>query len=458
VARINPTRSFLFAHWEGGGNTPPMLAVVRRLLARGHAVRVVSDPCNRSEVEAAGASFAPWTRAPHRADKSMDTDPLRDWEVKSPAAMIGRLRDRLFVGPALAHAQDVLDEVPRVAADVIVTSDMMFGPMVAAEVAGVPCVALSANVYLFPQPGVPPFGPGLQPATGPLGRVRDWIVRGLSVREFGKGTAAFNQTRRVFGLAPVSHPFDQLKRLSSHLVLTSAAFDFRSTDPPPQLVYAGPELDDPAWSNPWRSPWPPSDRRPLVLVGFSTTFQSQVGVLRRVIEALTRLNVRAVVTTGPAIDPKTLPAAQNVHVCVSAPHSELMKDASAVVTHAGHGTVIRALAAGVPLVCMPMGRDQNENTARVVFHRAGVRVKPTAASSTIAQAVRQVLDTNTYAERARALGVQIVNDARNSCAVPVLEAVAAAGDDKNPGGGRLGGGRAESMNRGTMDAARAMPS
>src|SRR5262249_2059565 len=148
---------------------------------------------------------------------------------------------------------------------------------------------------------------------------------------------------------------------------------------PWQLVYAGPELDDPAWTAPWRSPWNPSDRRPLVLVGFSSTFQNQVGPLGRVIEALRELDVRAVVTTGPAIDAAGLPAADNVHVCASAPHGELLKEAAAVVTHAGHGTVIRALAAGVPLVCLPMGRDQNDNAARVVFHGAGVRVSPAAS-------------------------------------------------------------------------------
>ena len=83
-------RAFLFTHWEGGGNTPPMLALVRRLLARGHSVRVLSDPCNREEVEATGAGFASWTRAPHRADKTMATDPLRDWEVASPPALVGQ--------------------------------------------------------------------------------------------------------------------------------------------------------------------------------------------------------------------------------------------------------------------------------------------------------------------------------------------------------------------------------
>ena len=418
------TRSFLFAHWEGGGNTPPMLAVVRRLLTSGHAVRVMSDPCNRDEVEAVGAAFSPWRRAPHRADKSANSDPLRDWEVKTPPALIGRLREYLFIGPSLAYAQDLLDELTRFPADVIVTSELLLGAMAGAEAAGIPCAALSANVYLFPLPGVPPFGPGLQPATNALGRLRDWLIRTVALREFGKGTAAFNETRRTLGLDPVAHPFDQLTRLASHLVLTSAAFDFASTNPPKQLVYAGPELDDPAWTQPWRSPFDTSDRRPLVLVGFSTTFQNQIDVLQRVIAALGELDVRAVVTTGPAVDVVSLPSAPNVHVCASAPHSQLLKEAAAVVTHAGHGTVIRAIAAGVPVVCMPMGRDQNENAARVVFHGAGVRVKPTASAAKIRQAVRDVLESSRHRECARRLGEAVAKDARDSRAVSVLEAIA----------------------------------
>jgi len=425
-------RSFLFTHWEGGGNTPPMLAVIRRLVARGHAVRVLGDPCNRDEIQAAGAAFLSWAKAPRRVDKSPATDPMRDWEVSSPPAIIARLRDRLFVGPSLGYAQDVRDALARAPADVVVSSEMLFGAMAGAEAADVPCVALMANVYLFPQPGVPPFGPGFVPSTTPIGRVRDWAVRTIALREFGKGTAAFNETRRALGLDPLPHLFDQMKRLASHLVLTSAAFDFQSTNPPPQLVYAGPELDDPSWVEPWQSPWPTSDVRPLVLVGFSTTFQNQAEALRRVIDALAELNVRAVVTTGPGLDASALAGAANVHVCRSAPHNELLKQAAAVVTHCGHGTVIRALAAGVPIVCMPMGRDQNENAARVVFRGAGVRLKPTAAAGRIREAVRRVLEQPEYRSRAQALGSQIARDARESCAVPVLEKIAASRDRAQP--------------------------
>jgi len=412
---------FLFAHWEGGGNTPPMLSVVRRLLARGHAVRVLSDPCNRQEVVATGASFEAWTRAPRRPDKSIDSDPMRDWEVKSPVAMVGRLRDRLFIGPSLAYAEDVRSELTRFTADVIVTSEMLLGVMAAAEAARVPCVTLSANVYLFPQPGVPPFGPGLQPATNAVERVRDWVIRTVTLRAFGKGTSTFNATRHALGLEPLRHPFDQMDRTAAHLVLTSAAFDFRSPDPPRQLVYAGAALDDPDWTEPWTSPWNAGDWRPLVLVGFSSTFQNQADALQRVIDALATLDVRAVVTAGPSIDTQSLRATPNVHICRSAPHSRLLQEAAVVVTHAGHGTVIRALAAGVPLVCMPMGRDQNENAARVVHHGAGRRLRPADAPAKIRDAIRSVIDTPGYRERARALGEQIVRDARESPAVRVLE-------------------------------------
>jgi UDP:flavonoid glycosyltransferase YjiC (YdhE family) len=36
--------------------------------------------------------------------------------------------------------------------------------------------------------------------------------------------------------------------------------------------------------------------------------------------------------------------------------------------------VIKALAAGVPLVCLPMGRDQEDTAARVTLSGSGVRL------------------------------------------------------------------------------------
>ncbi|HKE55877.1 MAG TPA: nucleotide disphospho-sugar-binding domain-containing protein [Pyrinomonadaceae bacterium] len=418
-------RRFLFAHWEGGGNTPPMLAIVRRLVARGHSVRVLSDPCNKTEVESTGASFSSWIRAPRRSDKSTESDPIKDWEVTSPLVLPGRLRDRLFVGPALAYARDLLEELKRFPANAVVTSEMLLGVMAAAESAGVPCAGLSANIYFYPLPGVPPFGPGLQPAKGLPGCLRDVLIRNFSLFIFGRGTAAFNATRRALGLPPITHPFEQTTRLTRHLVLTSAAFDFPATSLPENVVYTGPELDDPPWVEPWNSPWSAVDQRPLVVVGFSTTFQNQRQLLCRIIEALSSLNTRAVVTVGPALDMTDLPAAPNVFVCRSAPHNQLLPEAAVVVTHAGHGTVIRSLAAGVPLLCLPMGRDQNDNAARVVARGAGLRLSPKSSPKSIRNGVLEILETPRYREKAQELGKLIAMDARNSSVVQILEEVAA---------------------------------
>lgn len=139
------------------------------------------------------------------------------------------------------------------------------------------------------------------------------------------------------------------------------------------------------------------------------------------IEALRSLEVRAVVTCGPAIELASLPQPPNVHLCASAPHNRLLPEASVVVTHAGHGTVIRSLAAGVPLLCMPMGRDQNDNAARVVARGAGLRLSPRAESKAIRRAVQVLLQDTRYRTQARGMGRQIAEDARNSQAVRVLE-------------------------------------
>jgi MGT family glycosyltransferase len=417
--------SFLFTHWEGGGNTPPVFALVRRLLARGHRVHVLSDICHRPEVEALGASFGAWTGVPPRPDKSAQHDPLRDYEAKSPIDLLGRLRDKLFVGPAGAQARDVLDALKHVDADAVVTSEMQLGAMAAAESAHLPCAVLSPNIYLLPRSGAPPFGPGFQPLGGPIGAVRDWIVRTTLIKVFAKGTAQYNTVRHDLGLPPLSHPLDQFARVTRHLVMTSPAFDFAPDAVPAHVVYTGPVLDDPDWAEPWRSPWPATDARPLVLVGFSTTFQDQVEVLGRVIAALGALPVRAVVTVGPGLGTASFPEAPNVHVCASAPHSAILRQASLTITHAGHGTVMRALAAGVPLVCLPMGRDQNDNAARVVARGAGVRLKPNAKVAAIQKAVRTVLDSSRYRANAQALGRQIVDDAARSPAISILEEVAA---------------------------------
>ena len=85
----------------------------------------------------------------------------------------------------------------------------------------------------------------------------------------------------------------------------------------------------------------------------------------------------------------------------AAPHGQVLREASVVVTHAGHGTVLKSLAAGVPLVCIPMGRDQRDNTVRVLRLGAGVRLNKKATPAQIAAAISEVLERPQYKAAAR---------------------------------------------------------
>jgi UDP:flavonoid glycosyltransferase YjiC (YdhE family) len=165
---------------------------------------------------------------------------------------------------------------------------------------------------------------------------------------------------------------------------------------PGNVHYVGPILDDPVWIEPWTPPWPESNTDPLVLVGFSTIYQNQGPLLQRVVDALSAMKVRGVVALGRALKSYDLAAADNVAVAPSIPHTELLKEATLVVSHCGHGTTVKTLAAGVPMVCIPMGRDQDATAACVVAQQAGVQLDPTASSADIGAAVAEVFGNGDY--------------------------------------------------------------
>lgn len=414
-------RSFLFVLWEGGGNVPPLLGLARKLVARGHAVRVISDPCNESEVVLAGATFAPYTRAPHRSDKQAASTLVKDYDAKDTGAAFQVFLNTIACGPALAYAQDVGAELARSPADVVVVSELLFGGLFAAERANVPCAMVIPGTYTLPAPGMPP--PGMLPMGGLGGRLRDRLVRFVMARFFAAGTPALQQARKELGLPPLHDPLTYIEQLDRVLLLTSRAFEFPATLPANVRV-VGPILDDPAWAGAWQSPWPNDHPDPLVVVGFSTTFQNHQALVQRVIDALAQWPVRGLVTLGPPLAGAEFRAPANVMVCETAPHGQIFPHASAVITHAGHGTVIRSLAHGVPLVCLPIGRDQPGNAARVAYHQAGLRLPLTASAAAIRSAIQQVVREAKFRAAAQHLGQRIREEVQLEAAVTETEALA----------------------------------
>jgi MGT family glycosyltransferase len=414
-------KRYLFAIIDGGGTVPADTSVIRALVQRGHDVRVLADRVLAPDLEATGAEHVPWDRAPQRPNLDPQSVIMKDWDTKTPFQAFGRVRDGAMVGPAALFAEDVRAELRRRPADVVVGNFFVFGAQIAAEAEGVPFAFLVSNLLSFPDSGTPPLGPGLKPARGPLGRARDAALNRVMARLFDKSLDQLNEARRANGLEPRASVLENFERADRLLLMTSRAFEYESFTPPPNVRVVGPRLDDPAWVGDWT---PPAGDDPLVLVGMSSTYMDHADVLQRVTTALGRLRVRGVVTTGPSIPVEAIEAPANVTVVERAPHREVLRHASAVVTHAGHGTVIKALAAGVPVVALPLGRDQLDNAARVAHHGAGLRLKPNAKPDAIAKALRRVLDDPAFAANAERLAAAIAAETAEDRAAQELEALA----------------------------------
>lgn len=413
----------LFTLWDGGGNSPPVLSVAGALVERGHDVRVLADRSLRDAAERSGSRHVAWRTAPQRDSADPETEFVRDSEARTPLGATARLRDRLIVGAAPAFAADTLAEIASEPVDLVVPENLLLGSQVAAIGAGIPTASIVPNIYPGKVPGVPPFGLGLEPRSGPIGRGRDRIVAALGGMVWDRRRDQINRLLAEHGQPPAQTVFDLLQRPDLVLVLTSAAFEFGGgADVPGNVRYCGPRLDDPAWTAEWSEP---AGDGPLVLVSLSTTTQGQAPMIERVVSALGSMKVRGLVTTGPSFDAEGIEVPGNVTVVPSAPHSAVLPHAAAVVTHAGHGTVIKALANGVPVLCMPVGRDQPDTAARVTGCGAGLRLRPGASARSIARALGSLLGEPRYGEAATRMASAIAADREQDLAVAEIEGLLA---------------------------------
>src|SRR4051794_422887 len=148
--------------------------------------------------------------------------------------------------------------------------------------------------------------------------------------------------------------------------------------------------------------------RPLVYVTLGTVFNDPE-LARSVLDAVQDLPVSIAVTTGPGTDPSVLgPRPANVAAASFVPQALLLPLVSAVVSHTGSGTMLGALASGLPQVCLPRGADQFANADRVRSIGAGIRLLPDeVAPEALRRAVTTVLDDPAYAKAATAIQAEI---------------------------------------------------
>lgn len=400
---------------EGGGNIPPILDTVKRLKRKGHDVVILSEPWLRELAEQADAQFIPFSQYFTKTDRKLDI--MEDWKNKNNGF------ERVIFGPAKITFDETLQVIRAHAIDVVIADVLMPAALIAAEVSGVRSALLFHMPEYLPGRNRPPGGLGLTPGTNAIGKLRDRALGGVFNLIFDKYLKRFNAIRTEHELPKLKHLADLFHAADLRIIQTSEAFDFPILPRPNNVRYTGPVLDDPDWVSPWVSPWEEQDQRPLVVVSLSTTFQNQSAVIQNCINALGQLECRGLVTLGLALENEAFSTPENVKVVSNASHAQVFPHADVLITHAGHGTVMRAFQHGLPMVCLPMGRDQGDNAAKVVWHKAGIALSQKAAPKKIAHAVGQILRDANYKKEAAALGAQIAIDAERNTIVEALEAL-----------------------------------
>ena len=394
--------------FEGGGNVPLLVPVVRAVVERGHEVTVIAGPNIRRPNVPPTASprlVARLTDAGARVVHLLDEplDPLDGFVLgtamfgRTPGSLWGAVDAGRIARWAMPWAKRLRRVIDDTTPDGLVCDFFLYGALAACEAAGLPTAALVHNCTVrWPLPGLPLPPPGATPLGGPHGWARDrlWAAayRHVAQRE---AAAQLDAARAAIGLPALGASADeQVMRADRVLVMGTEAFEFPLRGPlPANLRYVGTIVEADAFAR-WDPP--AGDEKPWVLVSLSTLPQGQAPVMRSVLEAIAGLPIRAVVTLGPALAQESFDTPTNVQLEAFVPHEAVLPHVSAVITQCGLGTISKVLDHGRPMVCLPVLGDQPSNAARIARLGAGLRLPRDATPAAIGKAVRRVLDESTF--------------------------------------------------------------
>jgi UDP:flavonoid glycosyltransferase YjiC (YdhE family) len=380
-----------------------MLALGERLRSRGHAVMFETWTRWRSYVEAAGMSFV---AAPEYPVFPTRLRPLQPYEAV-----------------VMATAQ-TREAVRGMAPDVVVHDILTLAPAMAAELEHVPAATLIPHVHPSNEPADPPYAFGARRPRTALGR-KLWGTLERPVQTgLRQGRAQLNETRAKLGLPPVIRLRGGISEQLC-LVGTFPQLEYpRAWSPEVQIV--GPLL----WEPPYHDTDPPAGEDPLVLVAVSTAQDPDHELLRAALVGLANEPVRVLAATNSKPLSRPVAAPDNAKLVDWISYSRTMPRCAAVISHAGHGTVVRALASGTPVLAVPHSGDMGENAARLDWAGAGVRLPWRLLRPwSLRLALRGLLDSPALAVRAQALAAWAAQHDGATRAAELVEELARTGSD-----------------------------
>jgi UDP:flavonoid glycosyltransferase YjiC (YdhE family) len=283
--------------------------------------------------------------------------------------------------------------------EVVVADIITSAASLAAQAEGRRWATLVPHVLPTAGPGFPIYSIGaVYPRTG-LGR-RFWdALRPVVMTGEEKGRVELNGARERVGLPPLAETHGGISRELA-IVATFPQLEYpRSVDWPGMRV-TGPLL----WEQPFGDVELPPGDEPLVLVAPSTSQDPGHRLVRAALEGLAGEPVRVLATTNRRAPASPIPVPANARLVDWVSYARTMPLCDAVVCHAGHGTIARALSSGAPVVACAHAGDQAENAARVRWAGVGVSLpRRFVTARGVRLAVNRLLARPRYARRAAEL-------------------------------------------------------
>ncbi len=379
------------------GHYKPLSHLAAELIARGHSATFIHHPDARPLVEAGGAAFEPiGTSAPPVARWTRPMTKIRG-VVGLSGMMNGMVR---FTDMFCREAPDV---IRRIGADALIVDQLEAGGGMVAEHLGLPFVSTADTMPINREEGIPPpYVPwpydrsekGLRRNRG------GWRVTDLLLRKVSK---AIERNARMLGLPPRRRLEDCLSPLLQ-LSQMVPSIDFPRRELPSTFHYTGPfRRGEPA-------PFdvPAGDDRPLIFCTLGTLQGSRVALFRKVAAACQKLDLRLLLTQGglgSVRSAEKLPGDPLVYDWV--PQEAVLRRTDLIVCHAGINTVLEPLAAGVPMVLMPLAFEQGAIAARMKHAGVGKVLSFRSSVSRLAGAIAEVRESSSYRKRARSVAAEM---------------------------------------------------
>lgn len=309
------------------------------------------------------------------------------------------------------------DELPgalrQLRIDCVLADQMEAAGGMAAEALGLPFVSVACALPVNREPGMPlpvmPFAAGQDERSLRLcegsAKVYDWLMT--------PHRQAIAAGARQLGLSPRDGLHDCLSPLLQ-LSQTVAGFDFARRQLPPHFHHLGP-LRAPSGPGPDTSGAPDlalvSRDRPFIFASLGTLQGERFALFRRIARACRQLDAQLLIAHCGGLDARqaqALTAAGATWVCAFADQQAVLARADAVVSHAGLNTAMDAIAAGTPILAVPIAFDQPGVAARICHAGVGLQASSRwASASKLAAQLRRLLDEPAFVQRGAGLAASI---------------------------------------------------